>query len=205
MDNVPKMVLDPDPTLAAMLRGRTYLYIHQCNIKANWGFGISFEITERYHPLPVPIIATMLDASITVRETHFTDNTLGNMGKIPGPWIEKKQDKSDEVVKTIRDINPGLFVETPTPVAAVTHIPIAMVDSDHDIDDDDIDNIDNIDDIDDDEEKKEEEYVEKEYGTSQHDGDQDQDQDEEENQDDDITQAKNKNAKEENNSEDSDI
>merc|ERR1719220_228917 len=27
-----------------------------------------------------------MDVSITVRETHFTDNLMGNMGKIPAPW-----------------------------------------------------------------------------------------------------------------------
>ena len=82
MDNVPRMVLDPDPTLAAMLRGRTYLYVQECKIKSNFGFGIAFECTSAFHPLPVPAIASMMDVSITVRETHFTENTFGNMGKI---------------------------------------------------------------------------------------------------------------------------
>ena len=124
MDNVPSMVLDPDAVLASMLRGRTYLYIQECKIQGNYGFGISFEITDSYYPLTVPVIASMLDVSITVRETHFTNNTLGNMGKIPAHWIAHKNNEkeSKSLITKIRSINPDLFVDAPPPaVAPVTH------------------------------------------------------------------------------------
>ena len=110
MDNVPAMVLDPDPTLASMLRGRTYLYVQECKIKSNCGFGISFEVTKNFHPLPVPIIASMMDISITVRETHFTENSFGNMGKIPAAWIQHAH--KNGLFAQIKRINPALFGET---------------------------------------------------------------------------------------------
>ena len=109
MDNVPAMVLDPDPTLAAMLRGRTYLYVQECKIKSNYGFGISFEVTPSFHALPVPQIASMMDVSITVRETHFTENTFGNMGKIPAHWIKHIKTDDGQVFEDIKRINPELF------------------------------------------------------------------------------------------------
>ena len=81
MDNVPNMVMDPDPTLVAMLRGRTFLYVQECKIKNSFGFGISFECMAAFHPLPVSALAAMMDVSITVREAHFTQNTFGNMAR----------------------------------------------------------------------------------------------------------------------------
>eukprot|EP01083_Nonionella_stella_P083109 229653_1 len=109
MDNVPIMVLDPDATLASMLRGRTYLYVQECKIKSNFGFGISFEVTSAFQPLPVPSIASMMDVSITVRETHFTENSFGNMGKIPAHWIQHTKDEQMTVFNNIKRINPTLF------------------------------------------------------------------------------------------------
>merc|ERR1712154_493513 len=81
-------VLDPDPTIAAMLRGKSYLYVENCTTADNKGFGISFEVPPTFHPLEVAYIAKMIDVSITVRHTHFVQNTFGNMGKIPAHWID---------------------------------------------------------------------------------------------------------------------
>lgn len=103
--NVPNMVLDPDPTLASMFRGRTYLYIDECKIRKNEGFGISFEITKSLHSLPVATIAAMMGVSVTVRETRFTENSLGNMGKIPAQWICHSVTQSDQLKGQIEHMN----------------------------------------------------------------------------------------------------
>jgi len=108
--NVPNMVLDPDPTLASMFRGRTYLYIDECKIRRNNGFGISFEITTALRALPVATIAAMMGVSVTVRETRFTENRLGNMGKIPSQWIKHQTSQSVKLMLQIEAINHTLIL-----------------------------------------------------------------------------------------------
>ena len=120
MHNVPTMVLEPDTTLATMLRGRTYLYIQECKIKSNHGFGITFEITKPFHPLDIAEIASMMDVSITVRETHFTENVYGNMGKIPAHWISNPQTFMPNI--EIREINPELFEDPASDQGIVIYI-----------------------------------------------------------------------------------
>ena len=102
-------VLDPDPVLASMFRGRTYLYIDECKIRRNGGFGISFEISEALHALPVATIAAMMGVSVTVRETRFTDNSLGNMGKIPSQWIEHPVAHCGRLLSKIEGMNETLI------------------------------------------------------------------------------------------------
>ena len=139
--------------LASMLRGRTYLYVQvwsmsmcqvfdrrhhiecvpplsptwtrvqECKIKGNFGFGISFEVTEAFQPLRVESIASMMDVSITVRETHFTENLMGNMGKIPAQWTQHNVILSQQLFNHIHRINPALLTSL---VAATSLLPPSL-------------------------------------------------------------------------------
>eukprot|EP01083_Nonionella_stella_P037551 102365_1 len=110
MDNVPTMVMKPDPKLAAMLRGKLYLYLSKCKLTDNKGFGISFEISKHFDPLKLADIANMIDASITVRDTLFAGNSFVNIGKIPGHWIDIVKNKNEEELnERVKKINPILF------------------------------------------------------------------------------------------------
>ena len=111
MENVPEMVLNPAPQLAQMLRGRTYLYLQQSSVSNNFGFGISFEVTKSFYSMGVPEIAGLIDVSITVRETHFNENSLGNMGKIPYDFVNKQY--NEDLFRCIRLINSDLFIVDP--------------------------------------------------------------------------------------------
>ena len=108
------MVLNPPVGIDVMLKGRTYLYVSECKIKANHGYGITFEIDELYDIINVPTIAAMMDVSITVRETHFTQNSLGNMGKIPSNFMDHEETSS--LYAQIKRKNSNAYISTHSPI-----------------------------------------------------------------------------------------
>ncbi|ETO16664.1 RmlC-like cupin family protein [Reticulomyxa filosa] len=114
MTNVPEQVMNPTPQLQEMLDGRTYIFVQNCRIRDNFGFGIAFEITPSLSQLSLSFLASLLDVSITVRDTHFDENTFGNMGKIPSNWLRPNVHKIHLYFR-MRFMNADLF--TPPPPA----------------------------------------------------------------------------------------